>query len=182
VNVLAGPFAIAAALIVVGGALKALQPHDTANALAAMRLPHAPPVVRAGGAVEAVIGVGALVLGGPVFAALVAVSYLAFAAFVLAAIRAHVPIASCGCFGKADTPPSIVHVVIDLAAGVVAAAVAARSVDVSLAHVVDGQPLLGVPFLGLVAIGMYLVFVAFTDLPTTMAAVRALRELRERER
>jgi hypothetical protein len=29
---------------------------------------------------------------------------------------------------------------------------------------------------------MYLVFVAFTDLPTTMAAVRALRELRERER
>ena len=49
------------------------------------------------------------------FAALVAVSYLAFAGFVIVALRSGAPISSCGCFGKVDTPPSVVHVVLDVA-------------------------------------------------------------------
>ena len=60
-------------------------------------------------------------VGGPVFAALVAVSYLAFAGFVVVALRSGAPISSCGCFGKVDTPPSLVHVVIDLVLAAVAA-------------------------------------------------------------
>ena len=113
-SVLAGPFVIASALLALGGAFKAVDPADTAYAFRALGLPHAPLLVRAGGAAEVVIGVGALAVGGPVFAALVALSYLAFAGFVVVALRSGSPISSCGCFGKVDTPPSVVHVVIDL--------------------------------------------------------------------
>ena len=44
--------------------------------------------------------------------------------------------------------------------------------DVALPDVVADQPLLGVPFLFLVVIGLSLVYLAFTSLPKTMAAVR----------
>ena len=115
-SVLAGPFVIASALVVLGGVFKAIDPADTAYALRALGLPHAALLVRAGGAAEVLIGLGALVVGGPVFATLVALAYLAFAAFVVVALRSGSPISSCGCFGKVDTPPSSVHVVIDLLA------------------------------------------------------------------
>ena len=175
-SVLAGPFTIAAVLLAIGGALKALRPRDTAQALTAvgLRFPSFFPAraaVRVGGAVETVIGVGALLTGGPVFAALVAASYLAFAVFVVVALRSGAPISSCGCFGKVDTPPSIVHVVIDLAAAAVAVGAAVVG-DVALPDVLGDQPLLGIPFLLLIVIGCSLVFLAFTSLPKTMAVVR----------
>jgi hypothetical protein len=176
VSVLAGPFAIAAALLAVGGAAKAVRPRDTAQALAAvgLRFPRLLParvVVRVGGAVEAAIGVAALLVGGPVLCALVALSYLAFATFVLVALRTGAPISSCGCFGKADTPPSLVHVVLDVAFAAVAAG-AAFTGGVALPNVLADQPLVGIPFLMLVVIGCALVFLAFSSLPKTMAAVR----------
>jgi methylamine utilization protein MauE len=177
VSVLAGPFVIAAALLVIGGALKAVRPGDTAHALTEVLELHLPSfvrprqLVRLGGALEAVVGVGALVAGGPVFAALVSASYLAFTGFVVVALRSGKPISSCGCFGKVDTPPSVVHVVIDLAAAAVAGA-AVFTGGVALPDTVADQPLHGVPFLLLSAIGLYLVFLSFTSLPKTMAAVR----------
>jgi hypothetical protein len=176
VSVLAGPFAIAAVLLAVGGALKTVRPRDTAQALTAvgLRFPSAfsaRTAVRVGGAVEAVVGVGALLVGGTVFAVLLAVSYLAFAGFVVVALRSGAPISSCGCFGKVDTPPSLVHVVIDVVAAAVAA-VAAVVGGVALPDVLADQPLLGIPFLFLLAIGCSLVFLAFTSLPKAMAAVR----------
>jgi hypothetical protein len=176
VSVLAGPFAIAAVLLVVGGAAKAVRPRDTAQALTAVgiRFPRVLPgrvVVRVGGAGEAIIGTAALLVGGPVLCALVALSYLAFAGFVLVALRTGAPISSCGCFGKVDTPPSVVHVVLDLAfAGVAAGAAFVGAV--ALPDVLGDQPLLGIPFLMLIVIGCSLVFLAFTSLPKTMAVVR----------
>ncbi len=175
-SVLAGPFAIAAALLVVAGAAKALRPRETAQAIAAVGI-HLPAfmsarvAVRIGGALEAVIAVAALLVGGPVLSALVATSYLAFAGFVVIALRTGAPISSCGCFGKVDTPPSIVHVVLDVAFAGVATA-AAFSSGVALPDVLADQPLFGVPFLLLVGIGCSLVFLAFSSLPKTMAAVR----------
>jgi hypothetical protein len=175
-SVLAGPFAIAAALLAVGGAVKAVRPGDTAHALAVvgLRLPSylsTRTLVRVGGLAEMIVGIGALVTGAPAFAALVAVSYVAFAGFVVAALRSGKPISSCGCFGKVDTPPSPVHVVLDLAfAGVAAAAAVVGSV--ALPDTVADQPLLGIPFILLLLIGLYLVFLAFTALPKTMGAVR----------
>jgi hypothetical protein len=175
-SVLAGPFAIAAVLLAVGGAAKAVRPRDTAQALTAvgLRFPRVLPArvaVRVGGAIEVVIGVAALLAGGPVLCALVAASYVAFTGFVVVALRTGAPISSCGCFGKADTPPSIVHVVLDLLFVGVATA-AAFTGDVALPDVLRDQPLAGIPFLLLLAIGCALVFLAFSALPKTMAAVR----------
>jgi hypothetical protein len=176
VTVLAGPFAIASVLLAIGGAFKALRPGDTANALVAVGVPvpsvlPTRVVVRAGGIVEMSIGVAALFAGGPVLCALVAVSYLAFAGFVVVALRAGAPISSCGCFGKVDTPPSVVHVVLDVAFAGVAVA-AAFTGNVGLPDVLADQPLAGVPFVMLLVIGCSLTFLAFSALPKTMAAVR----------
>jgi len=176
-SVLAGPFAIACLLLAGAGALKAWKPGDTANALRAVGIPlsytASRVLVRAFGGAEVVISVVALFTGNAVASALVAVSYLAFAGFVTVALRRGTAIASCGCFGKVDTPPSVVHVVIDvLFAGVAVAA--ALTGDVALADVLRDQPLAGVPFALLLATGVYLVFLAFTALPKTMAAVRGV--------
>ena len=61
--------------------------------------------------------------------------------------------------------------VLDLCFAGVAIAVAFTG-DVALPDVLRDQPLAGVPFALLLAIGVYLVFLAFTALPKTMAAVR----------
>jgi hypothetical protein len=176
VSVLAGPFAIAAVLLAVGGAAKAMRPRDTAHALGAVgltfpRIFPARVAVRVGGAIEAVIGVAALLVGGPVLCALVAASYLAFTGFVVVALRRGAPISSCGCFGKVDTPPSSVHVVVDAGFAAVAAG-AVFAGGIALPDVLADQPLAGVPFVMLVVIGCALVFLAFSSLPKTMAAVR----------
>ena len=174
-SVLAGPFAIACVLLLGAGLLKAWNPGDTANALRTVGVPisyaASRGLVRAFGVVEAVLAAIALFTGNPIAAVLVAASYLAFAGFVVVALRRGAAIASCGCFGKVDTPPSIVHVVLDLCFAGVAIAVAFTG-DVALPDVLRDQPLAGVPFALLLAIGVYLVFLAFTALPKTMAAVR----------
>jgi hypothetical protein len=174
-SVLAGPFAIACVLLAGAGVLKAWAPADTANALRAVGVPLARTgrivLVRVVGVVEAVLGVAALLTGNAVPGALVAVSYLAFASFVLVARRRQAPISSCGCFGKVDTPPSPVHVVLDLLFAGVAVGAAATG-DIALPEVLREQPLAGVPFVALLAIGVSLVFLAFTALPKTMAAAR----------
>ena len=172
---LAGPLAIAAVLLIVGGIAKARTPGDTARALDAVGIPASARVVRAGAVVEVLVGAGALLVPSPVFAALVAVSYLAFAAFVIQALRAGSPISSCGCFGKIDTPPSRVHVVIDGAVAVLAAVVAIAGTDVSMPTILPDQPLVGIPFAMLVGIGSGLVFLAFTSLPRTFAAIRGMQ-------
>jgi hypothetical protein len=172
-TILAGPFAIATVVLALGGALKAFEPADTAHALAALGLPGGRTLVRAGGAFEAVLAVAALVTGNPVLAALVALSYAVFAIVVVRALRSGRPIASCGCFGKVDTPPSRVHVGIDLAvAGVAVAAAFAAPAEIALPDVLAGQPLAGIPFVLLVGVGAGLVFLALTALPKTLAAAR----------
>ncbi len=169
---LAGPIAIAAVLLVAGGAAKVWRPGDTARSLHAVGIALPVPAVRLGALIEVFVGVGVLLVASPVLPALVAVSYLAFAVFVVQALRSDVPISSCGCFGKIDTPPSLVHVVVDVLVATVAAVVAVSGTDVSLPAILPDQPLAGVPFVMLVAIGAGLVFVAFTSLPRTLAAAR----------
>lgn len=171
---LAGPFAIAAALLALGGAAKAVQPSDTAHALRTLGIPGAPLLVRAGGVAELVIGVGALVYGLRPFAVLVAVSYAGFAAFVALALRRGEPISSCGCFGKADTPPSLTHVIVNVAAALVAVGVAVDPVG-GIADIVGDQPLVGTPFLVLLAVGVYLTFLVLTLLPRTLSALPSRR-------
>jgi hypothetical protein len=113
-----------ALLLTAAGAAKVADPSRTAGALRALGWPSSPALVRTGAVVETVLGAAALVVGGRVLALLVAASYLGFALFVMSALRAKTPLGTCGCFGRADTPPRPVHVTVDalLAAGAVAAA------------------------------------------------------------
>ena len=170
----AGPLAIAALLLVVGGIAKARTPTDTARALQAVGIPGSTTLVRVIAVLEALLGAAALLVGSPVLVALVAASYALFAAFVVRALRAGTPISSCGCFGKIDTPPSRVHVVVDGLLAVAGAAVAISGTDVSLPAILPEQPLVGIPFVMLVVIGAGLVFLAFTSLPRTLAAVQEM--------
>jgi hypothetical protein len=176
VTVLAGPFAIITVVLALGGALKTIDPVPTSNALRSLRVPLAPGLVRVGGAFELIVAVAALVTGEAAPAVVVALSYAAFAAVVVLALVAHRPISSCGCFGKVDTPPSWIHVAIDIAAaGVAAAAAFAETTEIALPDVLAKQPLAGVPFVLLVANGVVFVFLAFTALPKTIAAASAVR-------
>ncbi len=170
-TIAAGPFVIAAALLAIGGVLKAIKPGDTANALRGVGLPAGALLVRVGGVAEAAIGVWALVTADRAAAVLVALSYLAFTGFVVVALVRGAPIASCGCFGKADTPPSWVHVGVNLVA-VVAAVVVAIDPGVGLGDLLADQPLAGVPFVLLTLTGLFLAFLALTLLPRTQTLVQ----------
>lgn len=170
---LAGPFAIAVVLMAGAGAAKAGSPQGTAGALAALHLPHRTVLVRAGGVVEALVALGALLAGSAALAGIVALSYVVFAGFVIAALRARTPVSSCGCLGRIDTPPHVLHVMLNLLAAGIAAAVAIEG-GVAIREVVETQPWSGVPFLLLVGIGAWLASVAMSLLPQTLQAAKGV--------
>lgn len=165
---------VAATLLLLGGALKAIDPVDTVGALRAAGLPAAPWIVRLGAAAEASIGAYALIAGDRRSALLVLLSYLLFAGFVGWALLRGTPLASCGCFGREDTPPSALHVVLNMACAAAAVAVVVDP-GVGLSAVVSSQPLVGLPYLLLVAVGVYAGFLSLTTLPRTLALARVSR-------
>jgi hypothetical protein len=122
-----------------------------------------------------VIGAVALAAASVVAAPLVATSYAAFFVFVANALVRHLPIASCGCFGKADTPPSRVHLGVNLGACVAALAMV---IDPALApfDVLIGERPGGVAFALLVVVGVGAAFGALTVLPGPRPGSRASDE------
>jgi hypothetical protein len=161
------PALVTAALLVVAGAAKAVDPANTVGALRALGLPGSDGLVRAGAVAEAALGAAALVAGGPVWWALVAASYLAFAGFVVAALRAGTMVGTCGCFGHEDTPPHPVHVVLDAVLAGVALAAAVQGLA-PLADVAD-DPGAGLVALVVAAVATWLLHAAFVDLPRALA-------------
>lgn len=115
----------ASLLLFAAGGAKVADPTRTAGALAALGWVVPPAVVRLGALAEAALGAAGVVMGGPAVAALVALSYAGFAGFVALALRSGTPVGTCGCFGRADTPPRAAHVVADLALAAGAAVAAA---------------------------------------------------------
>jgi len=168
VTAIAAPYLAACALLAVGGALKAARPDDTARAMRALSIPLGVAGVRAAGAAEAVLGAVAAATGSAVAAGAVAVSYLGFAALVSLALARQLPISSCGCFGAIETPPTRLHVAVNLGAAAVAA-VAAADPPGSLARVLEDQPAAGIPLLVLAGVIAYLAALAMTDLPKARA-------------
>lgn len=166
-DALAGPVVVVSALLALAGGMKVARPSATAGALRAMRLPSSFFLVRLLGAAEVAIGIGAGLTLWPPLLVLLAATYLAFAAFVVAALGTHTPLQSCGCFGTADTPPSAVHVGLDLAAAVVAL-VAAVTETPSLRTTLADQPARGLPFTVLVAVCVYMCVTIVTVLPLTL--------------
>jgi hypothetical protein len=164
-----GPFAIVALLLVIGGSAKALRPRNTTIALRGAGLRVGEPAVRAGGAVEAALGFVALTRAGLVIGMLVAASYAAFSAFVAIALVRHLPISSCGCFGRFDTPPTAVHLAVTSGA-VVAACMAAFDSTISPLDVATRAAPESVDFVVLVVAGALAAFVALALLPRVLAA------------
>ena len=168
---LTGPSLVVAALLAVAGAQKLLDPTMTVGALRALRLPSSPLLVRVGSAAELALGVGAIVVGGSVLWSLVAVSYLAFTVFVGTALRRGTMIGSCGCFGREETPPHRVHVVLDVGLLGLSAAVAVWSPEAPLSALADHPGDAAVLVL-LAALALFLLHAAFVALPSTLVAGR----------
>ncbi len=123
-TVLTVPFLAAAGLLVVAGAPKVLDPGDLVRALRSTGLPAPPAGVRALAAVEVVVGLAALVWPSRPTALSVGLLYAGFTAFVVRALRRGGVLSSCGCFGRADTPPTATHAVVTGLASVVGLALA----------------------------------------------------------
>ena len=119
------PFAAAAVLLVVAGAPKVLDPGDLHRAVRSVGMPVGREAVRAFAVAEVVVGLAALAVPGPLTALLLAALYAGFTGFVVTALRRGGVVSSCGCFGKADTPPTLAHAVLTGAAALVGLAVAA---------------------------------------------------------
>jgi hypothetical protein len=180
---LIGLYLIAAALLVAAGIAKAVRPDDTARALWAL-LPRgcAPSqrrlrgAVRAGALAEAVLGLAALGVPRPLTAALVALSYAAFTVVVVYARARGGALATCGCFGRPDTPATRLHVAVNLALAGAAAAVAAGAPrSGSLASLLAHQPWAGMPLLFVSAVGLWLTFLALSALAALEGARRLVQ-------
>jgi len=89
-----------------------------------MGLPASAAGVRLSGAAAVILSLGAVVRLDRPLALAVSASYLALSAFVAAALTRNVPLQSCGCFGRQDTPPTVGHLALNVAAAVVAGVVA----------------------------------------------------------
>lgn len=170
---LAGAFDIAALVVALGGALKLAHPLPTQQALRSVGLPHRRGAALSLGATELLLGSAAFVFGGRVAALALAVAYTAFGIFVAIAMRQGGD-AQCGCFGRANTPPTIIHLFLNvLSAGV---AVAAFTYPVpSLEAMISTQPAWGLPYLGFVLLGTYLVYIIDTTLPEVLDTGRRAR-------
>lgn len=162
-------FFIAAALLVLSGGSKVVDPAPTRGALAATRLPSGPWTAAAIGVVEIVAGIGGVVIGGW-WAVAVGVVYLGFAGFVGYALARRIPIQSCGCFGRTDTPPTAGHLAFNTISAGVAAGIAIGGTT-PLA-VLGDQPLWGIPYLGFVLLGVWVVYLLLAELPRLRTAAR----------
>jgi hypothetical protein len=165
------PFLVAAALLMVGGAVKVIRPAPAIRALDDAWLPSGPGKVRLLAAAEMGVGAGCLIVPGRALAACLAGTYFLFAAFLVRLMRAGPSAESCGCVGSRATPPSIVHVGLDLLAA--ASGVGSSVVGVpGVMRVAQGGPLLGIPIaLGLVACG-YAAYSCVVYLPHAWATYR----------
>jgi hypothetical protein len=182
---LIGVFFVACGLLVLAGVAKAIRPDDTARALVLLFAGHATwassirrarAAVRFGALLEAALGVAALLAPQPATAALVAASYALFACVVLYARRSGGVLTTCGCFGRPDTPPTNLHVALNLAFVLAAVAVAIRPPDASfLIEFLGHQPWLGFPLILVSGVGVWLAYLALSPLASLEGARRLLQ-------
>ncbi len=184
---LIGPYLVACGLLAIAGVAKAVRPDDTARALVQLTTPaggvgsgrrRAPglrtvrSLVRIGAGGEALLGAVAMAVPRTGPAAAVAASYLVFAGFVLWAMVRGGTLATCGCFGRPDTPPTAVHVAVNLVLAGSAAAVAATSPGSgTVLRVLARQPWHGVPLVAVAALGTWLATLVLVHL-SALEAVR----------
>ena len=159
-----------ALLLVIAGLAKVFQPAPTAELLSLFGLPPLTAVVVGLGATEIAVGLLALVVGGPYFAAVVGVFYLGFCGVTAKAMLGGA--ASCGCFGQVNAPPSTVHIVGNAIFAVVSGAAMWSRTPLEL--MADAQ-LSGIVFVCAAGVIAGLALVAFTALPEALIARRQTR-------
>jgi hypothetical protein len=169
VAALTGPALVVASLLAFAGGQKLVDPTMTVGALRALRFPASPVLVRVGSGLELALGVAAIAVGGAALWWAVALSYLAFAGFVVAALRAGTMIGTCGCFGREETPPHWSHVLLNVGLSGLAGLVAVRSPGSPLDALLE-DPAIAVAVVGLAVVALYLLYAAYVELPRTLAA------------
>lgn len=171
---LAGPYLVAAGLLVLAGGSKIAAPSSASRALASLHWPASRHLVRLLGVAEVGLGLAALVAGGRVPASLVALAYVSFSGFVALALARGGVLGSCGCFGTPDTPPTRTHLGLTLVLAAAALAVAVRPFGPPLV-VVQDSPGTGIPLAGLTAVSIWLGYLVFAVLPRSggLAVARA---------
>jgi hypothetical protein len=161
---------ISAVLLIVSGGSKLADPTPTRGALHAAGLVSGGWVVVCLAVAEVAAGVVALTVPGRVVALPVAALYLGFAGFVAWALRSGIPLQSCGCFGRRDTPPGRTHLVVNLTA---AAAALAAAHETALLDRVLAAPVTGLLELIFAGIGAFLTYLVLAVLPETLTAAKA---------
>ena len=155
---------IALALLAASGVSKVIDPEPTRGAMKAAGLPSNALAVRLLGLLEVLAAAAALTLGGW-WAAPSALLYLGFAWFTFSAVRQRIPVQSCGCFGREDTPPTVIHVAYNSLATVALAVLVATG-----AEPVPWSGSIGdlAMFLGFGLVGGYLSYLLLAQLPRTL--------------
>ncbi len=172
---LIGLYLVACALLVAAGTAKALQPTDTARALAAL-VPQSPvrirPVVVVGSVVEVMVGCTAILFPRTASAGAVALSFAGFAVVVAYARHKGGAISSCGCFGTPDTPATMLHVVVNIGLATAAASVALAGPSGSIISILVRQPGHGLPLVAASAVCAWLAYLAISVVAELQAARR----------
>lgn len=161
-GVLEAWFFIAAALLVMSGGSKLIDPAPTRGALETAGLPHGSWTAPLLGTIEIAAALAGTIIGGWA-SGLVAAVYAGFAGFVTYAFVRKVPLQSCGCFGRTDTPPTWGHLAFNVAAAAAALGIAISGrIPVEL---LADQPLSAIPYLAFVTVGVWVVYLLLAELP-----------------
>jgi hypothetical protein len=167
-----GPWAIAAAVLVIGGLLSLRDSRPARDVLVALGVPAAGLVAHLAAPAEIAVGGIALLKGGWLAAVPVAVAYLAFVV-VLATLLRRGDRSSCGCFGRLSTRPTRLHLAVDTMLAVVAVAAVAADPPGLLDLMEQAPSMFEAGLLvGVVVLAAVLTVVVLTVLPATAEAAR----------
>jgi hypothetical protein len=179
-----GLYFVACVLLAGAGGAKAIRPDDTARALAPLgrgsSLRARRVVVRGVAAAEGVLGLVGLAYPDRWVAAAVALSYGLFVVLIAIAWRSGGVLATCGCFGEPDTPPTPVHAAINLVLVGAAIAVSWAGPAESLPSVLRHEYAHGVPLLAASLLCAWLAFLCMSKLARLQSLRRTLTSTTER--
>jgi hypothetical protein len=156
--------AVALVLLIAAGVSKMVDPAPTTGAMRTARLPSSHLITSALGLAEVVAGAAGLAYGG-VWLIGPTLLYAGFFAFTALAVRRRLPLQSCGCFGRDDTPPTRLHIVFN---GLSALSLGYLVVMDQTPVAWTNPPIQVVVYLAFSLVGAYLAYLLLTQLPYTL--------------
>jgi hypothetical protein len=171
------PVLVGCLLLVLAGALKLRHPDYAVGALRSVGASATPATVRALGAGEIALGAATALVGNAVLLGVLAATYAAFTAFVARALATGGAVASCGCVGRPDTPPTVAHLVVTASLGVTAAVAAVQASTGT--RWLTGSAWAGdtLALLALTGVATWLTWLALAVLPQTHVRAIVRREM-----